>query len=751
MARNPKIARNAEKLAAGTRQRPDRRKGEAMPSEDYNSTARAAVEAAANNIAANYAEDRERGLRYYRGETDIEKIEGRSGVVQTDVRDSVDMMLPQLMRVFLSSHSVCEFQAASEAVAPYAVLQTEYCNHLLYDRNNGFILLHDFIKDALTQKLGVFKVSVDEKEEVTFESFRGLTEDELDSLLADKSVSIVSRAVAEQFASDPFAIDEEGEAPPDLYDVTVKRKAVKKSIGIACIPPGEFITAHNMRSLEDGDGHGHDRLVTRSYLVELGYDREKVYGLTASNSSNVAQEGIEQAQKGDSAAQKPRASGEEDPSRETVRCVEWYWKIDRDGDGIAEWRKTVLAGEELLILDDAPAEDGIMFVAASPFRITHSVVGESLIDLTTDFQDISTALMRAVIDNLNFSNVPRIAYVESQVEAEDIVDHQPGAGIRMRQPGMVQALNIPFTAGGTMPILEYFEARKEMRTGLSRASAGLDADALQSSTEVGVRATVGMALLKVEMIARVLAETGIGPLFKILARLAKRHFPDGDVIAQNNTRFQQVDTAAFDPDMMLRANVGLGNGAVEQRQQMLGMIMMNIEKALANLGPDANPVTSFDHYRNAIADMMALFGMRDVGRYFKENPQANVDALAKAKAQQPPPEDPKIALEKQKLEMQMQAQQAKMQMDQQAQQERQQLDVMKAQQDMQLAEAKQAHDMQLAERRLENELQLAQVRLQNEMAMQQQKLQADIQLEAAKMAIGARDGQGDIPEEGNRK
>ena len=57
-------------------------------------------------------------------------------------------------------------------------------------------------------------------------------------------------------------------------------------------------------------------------------------------------------------------------------------------------------------------------------------------------------------------------------------------------------------------MLEYVDQVRDQRTGFSKASMGLDPKVLQSTSANAVNQTIQGSALKVEMIARVFAETG---------------------------------------------------------------------------------------------------------------------------------------------------------------------------------------------------------------------------------------------------
>jgi hypothetical protein len=99
--------------------------------------------------------------------------------------------------------------------------------------------------------------------------------------------------------------------------------------------------------------------------------------------------------------------------------------------------------------------------------------------------------------------------VEGQVNIDDVLDGTAGGIIRMRQQGMIQPITGTPVGGEVRPLMDYIDSIKEQRTGMSKASQGLDANALQSTTASAISATVRGAQVKLESYARTMAECGV--------------------------------------------------------------------------------------------------------------------------------------------------------------------------------------------------------------------------------------------------
>ena len=201
-----------------------------------------------------------------------------------------------------------------------------------------------------------------------------------------------------------------------------------------------------------------------------------------------------------------------------VLYVEAWCKLDYDGDGIAELRRVCTVGNGYHVVNNEPTST-IPFAVFACDPEPHVFFGSDVADMTKDIQRVKSAVLRGMLDSLSFALYPRTGVVEGQVDIDDVLNPEVGSIIRMRAPGMVQQLNVPFLGREAFPMMEYLDGMKASRTGVSGASQGLDPDVLQSTTRAAVSATMKGAEQRLEMISRLFAETGFKPLFKGLLRL----------------------------------------------------------------------------------------------------------------------------------------------------------------------------------------------------------------------------------------
>ena len=616
---------------------------------EFNALVRNEIESASGYYNSEYGEDRITAMNYYMGEEFGNEQEGRSKVVTTEVADTIEFIMPSLMRTFTQTDEFVRFMPRQPEDVEGAKQATSYANYVLNCQNNGFVVLHNFFKDALLQKIGVVKVYYDETEEAQEEEYTGLSDDELTLLLQDSNVEIVSQNT-EEYGEE--SVDEMGMPVSDYsvsHDVVVKRMSYGGMIKIDNIPPEEFLVSKKASSIEDADFVAHRTTMKVSDLIQMGYDRdtvEKYAGYTELDSSSEVANRFEDIESSDT-------TDSSDMSMRDVLVVESYIKSDYDGDGVAELRRVVTLGSGFEVVENETF-DHVPFACLSPILMPHRLVGRSIAELIMDLQLIKSTVMRQLLDNIYLTNNARVAAVEGQVNLDDLLNSKAGGIIRMRQPNSVQVLQPPLVGQNAFSLLQYLDEIKEQRTGLSKASMGLDADALQSTTATAVAAQMSAAQGKIEMIARVFAETGVKQMFRLVLTLCLHHGKKEQMIRLNN-KFVPIDPSNWKHEYDLTVNVGLGSGQTNEKMAFLAQMAQKQEQILLQMGAE-NPLVDMQQYRNTLAELASMAGFKDASRFFK-NPEDTPP-----QPQQPPPPseaEMKMQFEQQKFQAELELQKAK--------------------------------------------------------------------------------------------
>ena len=582
-----------------------------------------AIDDAVDFVESEISEDRITAQRYYDGEVDIGYEDGRSKVVATKVRDTVRAIKPSLMRVFLSTARPVEFMPHGPEDVAMAEQATDYV-HYEFQRSNGYRVLNDAFHDALIKKQGIVKAYWEEMPEAEIYTYTNLSDDEYTFLVQDDDVTVLEHTVEQE-----MSIDEDGaEMKTPVHSAKVSRKAYAGCLKIESVPPEEFFVDRNCRTLEDAHVVVHRSEMRASDLISMGYDPEDVLKLDSFDAGSEMTEAERTERQGYSDDFNETSS---DPSMRQVTVTEAYMRMDVDGTGVAVLHRFLCGGTKYKLLDYELADE-LPFAKFEVDPEPHTFYGRSIADLVLDDQDAATAILRGILDNVAMTNNPRVGIVDGAVNIDDVLNNEIGAIVRMRQAGAVQDLAVPFTAGQTLTALTYLDQLVEGKTGVTRASMGLDPDAMQSTTKAAVQATVQAAAGQVEVMVRNLAD-GARDLFGLMLRLLQKNMEDGAMMRMNG-RFQPVDPKAFDIDMDISINVGLGTGREEEKTNALAMALQQQTMVYQTYGP-MNGLVSLTNIRNTLADILSSSGIRNADRYFAPiTPEIEMQLLQMQQQQQ---------------------------------------------------------------------------------------------------------------------
>ena len=628
--------------------------------EEFNGIITSEVQDAIDYIDNTISLDRNVASQYYRGEPFGDEEEGRSTVVSMDVRDTVQSILPSLMKVFTSGEKVVEFVPHGAEDVAMAEQATDYINHVFMQENQGFNVLYSAFKDALVRKAGIIKFYYDESVEVSTENYTDLTKEAMMLLLQEDDVeasAVKATPVGEPIMIQPPVMDEMGNViqeavmdQPMSYDVELKRRTKEGKIKVEALPPEEFLIDRRAKSIHDATIVAHRKMASVSELVAMGYDFDEV--LEHAGEDFQFDTNSEYYTRNPTATLKNFTA--KDDANRRVLYVEAYVRADYDGDGIAELRKVCCLGDAHYIVRHEPY-DHIPFAAFCPDPEPHTFFGQSLADITMDIQRIKSAILRNQLDSLAQAIHPRMAVVEGQANLEDVLNSEVGGIIRMRAPNMVQSFSQPFVGQQAFPMMAYMDEVKQSRTGINKAAAGLDADALQSTTKTAVAATVTAARQHLELIARIFAETGMRDLFKGLLKLTILHQDQPRMVRLRN-QFIPVDPRAWQAGFDVTVNVALGGVDDDQKMILLESVAQRQENVISQFGLD-NPLVTLDQYRNTVGKIIETAGLKDIDNYFMSPSSPQAQQIMQKAAQKPKRKSPEETL----AEVQVQQIQADMQ------------------------------------------------------------------------------------------
>jgi hypothetical protein len=570
------------------------------------------------------ATQRREAMEDYLGEPYGNEVEGRSQYVSRDVADTVEGIMPSIMRIFTSQDEICRFEPQGMEDEEGAKQATDYVNYVFSRQNNGFVILYTFCKDALLQKNGFCKVYWEEYPKKRIEEYENLTPEQLTALIMQLQAQGSQVEILEQ-------------------DETSVKLEVLDYSGKVCldpIPPEEVRVNKNATwDLQKCRFVAHERRMTASELREMGIKTDDLepYPDTDWNQEKLAR--FRQDQEDffeDDAGHEPH---------EGYLVRECYMLVDWDGDGIAERRMVLESGGNILQKEDGEdcnyEIDRIPIVTTTPILMPHKLYGTSIADLVSDLQLLKTTLVRQILDNMYLTNNSRVMALDGMVNIDDLLTVRPGGVVRVKTFDAVKPMQVPFFGAPAFQMLGYIDQVREVRTG-QRHFQGVNPDALNKDISgLALDKFTAASMEKIELIARIFAETGIKEMMWSIFSLLQKHEKKAKVVRLRNS-WVDVDPRSWADKYDLTVTVGLGTGSKAQFLQsasLIGQIQAEIVKG-GGLGRVVTEQNVYNYGREVAETVMP----RKSELFFTDP--------SKLPPPQPPPPDEKVMMQMEKARMQ---------------------------------------------------------------------------------------------------
>lgn len=543
-----------------------------------------------------------------------DEVEGRSQVVTTDLRDTIEWMMPQLLKIFIGGDQVVQFSPKGPEDEQGAQQETDFCNHIILEKNCGFLIFSTWFRDALLQKNGYVKVWWERRTDILLEKYQGLSDEEMALLLEDSAVTVAEHSQYPDPAI-PIGAQFSPEQPPKmLHDLKVRRVRPDEFCRVEPVPPEEVLVSRDSRSvaMQDLPFVQHRTRKTISELRQMGYtvpdylpgDDSDAVVTTQEDARNLYEE----------TSQHDEAT---DPSMRRVVFKETYIRIDKDGDGVAELRKVCHVAQH--VFDDEEA-DCIPFACLTPIITPHRHIGVSYYDLVKEIARIRTILLRLTLDNGYLRINGRYGADVNKVNVDDLVTSRAGGVVRTDGAPGEALFNLVHPTGfqDGLEALQFVDAWRENATGISAYYQGLNADSL-NKTATGISQIMTAAQARVEAVARTFAETGVRDLFLLVHGLTSKYGTQEEKIRLRNT-WVPIDPREWVKRADLTVSVGLGSGS---KQEKIGSLQMLI--AMQQQGMQMG-LSSPSHIYESAKELIKELGYKNPERFISDP------------SQQPPPQ-----------------------------------------------------------------------------------------------------------------
>jgi hypothetical protein len=730
----------------------------------------AAEAAAFGPKSTEIASDRADALDRYMGKPYGDEKPGRSQVVSRDVSDVVEGVCANVLKPFVGGDRVVVFNPRGPEDEAAAQQETDYINFVVMERNNGFIVLNSAVKDALLLRNGYVKLGWTSRQDITVEKYRGLSDEELALLQEDGDVDVsITAEYPDPSFSAPQMLDQmgmpvPGPGAPTLFDVTARRKQATEYVECMPVPPDELLVSQraNEPSLQPADFVQHRPQKTISELRELGYDIPDDISDDEEGAAFDLEDYARNLFSSEVDGQDPTALA----ARRLVTYKESWLRIDKDGDGIAELRRVCSVGKNILKYKGGKTADEeadmIPIACFVPILMSHRHHGISVYDLVKDIAETKTTLVRSFLDNRYLqNNAEKVVNVNAVENIDDFLTSRPGGIKRVRgSPGdAVMPLVVPDTGSGALMALEYMDSIRENRTGYTKTAQGMKSGSLATDTLGELENQWSQSSIRLEMIARTVAETGMRDLFRIAHALTLKHSSRSEKIKLRNS-WAVVNPREWVRRTDLSISVGLGSTTGPQQMQNLGLIGQAQQQAMP-LG-----IVTPENVYNTAAKMATAAGFKNPEEFFTKpektpkldeqgQPVMGQDGQPVMESKQPPPpKDPAVQAEEIKAQTQMQLEPMKLQAQQQIEQQKTQNNVQQAQFEAQTS-------AQLEEYKINKQAELERFKVEQQAELERYKadLNAQVELQKAQISAGAQirssykkqTGKDEMPEEEDQK
>lgn len=568
------------------------------------------------------SEQRAQALKYYFGEPFGNERKGKSQIVTRDVQETIDWIMPSLMKVFFSGGQVVKFNPSTAADVAQADQETEYVNYLFTRKNEGFKLSYDWFQDALMMKNGIMKIYVEEDNQPKFDYYDGLSDEAVTEIASDPDTEVLART-------------DNGDG---TYAVKVRRDCKKRNIKLCTVNPEQFLIDRDADSIEEAQFLGHREEKTVSWLRAYGVPEDIIDTLpfdeweySDSTPEKLVRDNFDGS--GDMIYQ----TGAEAMANRKVWVTDCYIHLDADGDGIAELRHILVAGNHILLDEEYPDKP---FIDITGHRISHKFFGMSIYDKIKDIQEIRSVLMRQIMDNVYRQNAGRVAVLEGMVNMEDLVTNEAQGIVRVKQMDAIMPLATPALGADVYNMLDRLENDRSKRTGVSERSQGLDANTLHSNqAATSVNQMMTAAEQQIDLIARMFAETGMKRLFQLLHDYAIR-YQDQKEVFELRGQYVAVNPSNWRERTDMSVTVGVGN--MNKDQQLLHLTRMFELTQMVIQGGGLGTLVTESNIYNMLKEFTENAGYKDVSKFWTDpnTPEAQQAAQKREEAAaKPKPDD----------------------------------------------------------------------------------------------------------------
>ena len=535
--------------------------------------------------------------QYYKSK--FPKLTNISDVTASDFHDTVEWALPSLTKVFFGNEDICKLQGVnSEADEKAAQVHSELIKYQLERNNDGFLIFYDWIKNSLIDNLGIVKCYW-EREQTVETKRLVVSGEQLMQMQMNPKLNILS---VEQLAPDILNIEYE-----EITNIT------KNQPKLEVVPPSEFRFSPEAKSLENVGFVAHRKIVNLDYLRRR--EQEGVFQNIDKVLESDGGEGFVKRTEYESNLN-PRAydkiaDSEVEDAKKEFLLYECYIKTDVNNDGMLEDVIVTIVGKQNGTI--VRLEENTMgrhpFFTISPIRDTLRLFPKrGIADLVAELQDLNTALLKQIIYNVATNNDKQaFINIDTLIDPNEFIDGRKAVRVTGNPREAVQWSPIEPLQPQVFQFLEYMNTLKENRTGITRYNQGMDANSL-NKTATGITQIMNASNQRLELIARIFAETGVKQLFRHMIKMNQMFITDETCIRITD-KPKPIYPEDLEGTIDITVNVGVVAGSKQQQAQAM-QLLLSMYPQLLQVG-----LAAPEHVSYAFGRLVEALGYKNVSDF----------------------------------------------------------------------------------------------------------------------------------------
>jgi hypothetical protein len=607
-----------------------------------------------NDEDGDLSQVRQENFNYFIGDEYGDERDGYSKFVTREALETVEWVLPSVLRVFLGGDDIVSFEPTGPGDEEAAKQETKITNHFVMKSNNdgegGFLSIHHWMKDCLMYPNGYIKAYMNEYEKTDVGILTGINAMGVQMITDDEDVEILEQRSRQiQIPAPPpppmqpgppqgmpppqggppqgmpppqgpppmqgqpmpsSGVPDEGMIEMEVFDLKIRTTKQVTELRIMAVPPEECLIDNDCQSLnlDEADFVCHRVRKTYTELVNEGYDADELDSVGLGEDYQWNDERVNRLFYED---EDPDAEDEDDPSMRTFWVHECYAWFDFNGDGLGEHRRVILIGDRVFENEETNYQP---MIAMSAILMAHKHTGMGYIDIMKDLQVLQSVLTRQLLDNIYAINVRKKYFSEDSLTEDgstmEALLNRQAEFVPVRGPAMNAVVPdmTPSLIGDILPVIQHFADRVAIRTGVTPESSVAANDLQEVRQEVFANA-LDRASQRIEMLVRIFAETGFRQLMCKVHQLLRSHW-DIEKTIRISGNWVDVDPQGWRDRTDMNVEVGLG---FNTKTQQMGMLVQLLEMQKEAAGQGLSDPKKIFH---GLEKLINASGMGDVRSFF---------------------------------------------------------------------------------------------------------------------------------------